>query len=104
MGCEYLIRLDEEDDEVSKNVLEEMLKRLPDYYGRVQYPQNEAFEFRSADNLDPREMPDAYVVGSGRSIVICQCGDYSIMAQALGTIVAEFVSAARRERVEVVKP
>jgi hypothetical protein len=102
MGCEFLIKLDDDSCDVTNQQLEDILKILPNYSGRVQYPDNEAFELRSKTNLNG--MPDVYVIGKNREIWICQNGDYLILLQALGALVVEFVTESKSECIKVLKP
>lgn len=105
MGCEYLVRLDEQDGPTNVERLEEVLSRLPHYFGRVKYPNDDAFEFRTETRIeDTDSMPDLYVIARGGEINVCQNGDYLVTVQVLGAIVAEFVSEAKSEHIEVIKP
>ena len=106
MGYEYLVRIDPEDEPITEERLERILELVPNYYARVQYPGNVAFEFRTSSRLPAvaDKWPDVYVIGDGRDIVICQFGDYATTIQVLGTLVEVLTSESRVERVTVLKP
>jgi len=101
MGCEYVIRVSR-DQIPAIDSLDEILKRLPHYFGRIRYSQSEAIEFRLPETLkDLSGMPDVSVSCHNGDIVICQFGDSAIMAQILGTLAAEFVYDAPDEHVDI---
>jgi len=98
MGCEYQILLDED---FTLSHLEKTLQKLPNFAGKVDYPQDIAFEFRTKENLSG--MPDLYVIKKEREITICQQGDPDILRQVLGTLVSEYTSESQSEKIIVKK-
>jgi hypothetical protein len=101
MGFEYVIRPDV-DRAISDEYLEETLRHLPHYFGRVKYPNDDVFEFRTPYALrDTNSMPDLYVCVNGGDIVLCRFGDRQLAAQVLGTLVSDLIAQSPRERVSV---
>lgn len=101
MGQEYVIRVNQ--DQIPKiSELDEILKSLPHYYGVTRCDGSEAIEFRTQQTLDDISgMPDVSVSCCKRDIVICQFGDYKTTVLVLGFLVADFVSDAADEHVDV---
>jgi len=109
MGNEYAITIDPEDSPITDERLEEFLRVLPHYFACVKYPDNNAFEFRTGNTLPhvvdgKTKMPDSFVTGKGREILICQNGDYNTAVFILGALAKEPVSKSKVERITIRKP
>ena len=103
MSDEYIIRLDQNESVPSAPYLEEILKTLPGYFGRVQYPEDVAFEFRSEGNRDPKKMPDLAVICRSHDVVISSNGP-AYLKEVMAALVLEFVRDSRAEHIEVLRP
>ncbi len=103
MSHEYIIRLSEEEEIPSSSYMENIFKDILGYYGPVKYPGATAFEFRSENNKNMKNMPDLYVVCESRDILIANNnGDY--LRRVIAALVLNFVNESKGERIEVLRP
>lgn len=102
MSHEYIVRINEEDDAPSMEQLENVLSRIPGYFGQRQYPNNIAFEFRLSNNQDIKNMPDLYVTCRHHEIIIAS-NNGEVLGDVLAALVIEFVNESKNERIEVLR-
>ena len=103
MGCEYVISPRDGDPLPQPDEVERILMDMPDFFGKVQYPQDIAYEYRSGSTLDTSKMPHMHVVISDPTIVICTYG-YKYLHELIGRLCDHVASESAHEEARVVRP
>lgn len=103
MSHEFIIRLSNNEEIPSPSYMENILKPLPGYFGKVEYPNDLAYEFRSETNQNTENIPDLYVTYRRQNIVIAS-NNSNYLQNVMATLVIAFVTESKGERIEVFRP